>query len=289
VRELPKELTIPSGLVPPAPPDPPATPKDAATVMLVRDTPAGLEVFLQRRVMGMAFAGGMTVFPGGGVDRRDADTSLAWHGPQPDWWASRFSCDDKLARALVCAAVRETFEECGVLLAGPDETSVVADVRPFAEARAQLVNRELSLAGFLAEAGLVLRADLLRPWSDWVTPVEETRRFDARFFLARLPEGQRADGDTSEAQDTRWQRPGDAIDDWKAGRSGLLPPTWTTLAELEECASVTDAMSRERTITKLMPRVVRDGDSLRVVLPGDPRYDEGVPHRDIRPNDRLER
>jgi 8-oxo-dGTP pyrophosphatase MutT (NUDIX family) len=286
VRELPKELTLPSGLVPPEPPDPPVPPKDAATVMLVRDTPSGLEVFLQRRVMGMAFAGGMTVFPGGGVDRRDADTSVAWHGPPPGWWASRFSCEVGLARALVCAAVRETFEESGVLLAGPDEVSVVADVRPFAEARAQLVNRELSLAGFLAEAGLVLRADLLRPWADWVTPVEERRRFDARFFLARLPEGQRADGDTSEAQDARWQRPSEALDDWKAGRSGLLPPTWTTLAELEECATVADAMSRERVITKLMPRVARDGDTLRVVLPGDPRYNESVAHLDPNPEDR---
>jgi 8-oxo-dGTP pyrophosphatase MutT (NUDIX family) len=287
VRELPKELTLPSGLVPPVPPDPPVTPKDSATVMLVRDTEDGLEVFLLRRVTGMAFAGGMTVFPGGGVDRRDADTSLAWHGPSPAWWASRFSSDVGLARALVCAAVRETFEESGVLLAGRDETSVVADVRPFAEARAQLVNRELSLAGFLAEAGLVLRADLLRPWAEWVTPVEESRRFDTRFFLARVPEGQQADGNTTEAQDVRWQRPGDALDDWKAGRSGLLPPTWTTLAELEDCATVTDAMSREREITKLMPRVARDGDTLRIVLPGDPLYDDASTHLDARPDDQL--
>jgi 8-oxo-dGTP pyrophosphatase MutT (NUDIX family) len=289
VRDLPKELTLPSGFVPPERPDPPVTPKEAATVMLVRDTSAGLEVFLQRRVMGMAFAGGMTVFPGGGVDRRDADTSIAWHGPPPDWWADRFSCDAALARALVCAAVRETFEESGVLLAGPDATSVVADARPFADARAMLVDRQLSLAAFLAEAGLVLRADLLRPWSNWVTPEEESRRFDAKFFLARVPEGQHADGDTTEAQDTRWQRPGEALDDWKAGRAGLLPPTWTTLAELEECPTVADAMSRERTITKLMPRVARDGDTLRIVLPGDPLYDDSPAHLDARPTDRLDR
>lgn len=280
MRELPKELTLPSGFVPPEIPDPPATPKDAATVMLVRDADPGLEVFLQRRVMGMAFAGGMTVFPGGGVDRRDADTSLAWHGPAPSWWAARFSCDVGLARALVCAAVRETFEESGVLLAGPSEETVVSDVRPYAEARAGLVNRELSLAGFLAEAGLVLRADLLRPWSNWVTPVEEKRRFDARFFLARVPEGQVPDGDTSEAADTRWGRPTQTLDEWKAGTVGLLPPTWTTLAELEECGSVSDAMSRERTIEKLMPRVARDGDVLRIVLPGDPGYDSAASHLD---------
>jgi 8-oxo-dGTP pyrophosphatase MutT (NUDIX family) len=278
VRELPKELILPEGFVPPEVPDPPATPKDAATVMLVRDADTGLEVFLQRRVTGMPFAGGMTVFPGGGVDRRDADTSLAWHGPSPAWWASRFSCDVGLARALVCAAVRETFEESGVLLAGPSEDTVVSDVRPYAEARAQLVNRELSLAGFLAESGLVLRADLLRPWSNWVTPEEERRRFDARFFLARLPAGQRADGATTEAADTRWERPAETLDGWKAGEVGLLPPTWTTLAELEDCATVEDAMTRERVIEKLMPRVTRDGDVLRIVLPGDPGYDTAASH-----------
>lgn len=280
MRELPKELILPEGFVPPEIPDPPATPKDAATVMLVRDAEPGIEVFLQRRVMGMAFAGGMTVFPGGGVDRRDADTSLAWHGPPPAWWASRFACDVGLARALVCAAVRETFEESGVLLAGPSEDTVVSDVRPFAEARAQLVGRELSLAGFLAEAGLVLRADLLWPWSNWVTPVEETRRFDARFFLARVPSGQVPDGHTSEAAETRWGRPTETLDEWKAGTVGLLPPTWTTLAELEECTSVADAMSRERTIEKLMPRVARDGDVLRIVLPGDPGYETASSHLD---------
>jgi 8-oxo-dGTP pyrophosphatase MutT (NUDIX family) len=278
VREVPKQLVLPEGFVPPEVPDPPVPAKDAATVMLVRDTDAGLEVFLMRRVLGMAFAGGMTVFPGGGVDRRDADTSLAWHGPPPAWWAARFACDVGLARALVCAAVRETFEESGVLLAGPSDDTVVSDARPYAEARAALVNRELSLAGFLADAGLVLRADLLRPWADWVTPEAEKRRFDARFFLAALPSGQRADGATTEAADVRWQRPGDALTEWQAGRVALLPPTWTTLAELEDCATVADAMSRERVIQKLMPKVVRDGKVLRVVLPGDPAYDSAAAH-----------
>lgn len=265
----------------------PVTLRHAATVMLIRDTDAGLEVFLLRRVLGMAFAAGMTVFPGGGVDQRDADTSVAWHGPEPAWWAERFDCEEGLARALVCAAVRETFEESGVLLAGADPDSVVSDVRPYADARPRLVSRELSLAGFLADAGLVLRADLLRPWSNWVTPEEEVKRFDAQFFLAELPSGQRADGDTTEAQEARWQRPADALEDWKHGRSQLVPPTWSTLAELAECTSVADAMSRERQITKIMPKVVRDGDSLRVVLPGHPAYDSAPAHLDARPGDEL--
>jgi 8-oxo-dGTP pyrophosphatase MutT (NUDIX family) len=291
VRDLPKELVLPADFVPPEIPDPPVTPKDSATTMLVRDRDAtasgGLEVFLLRRVVGMAFAGGMTAFPGGGVDRRDADATVAWHGPAPDWWAARFAVPPSLARALVCAAVRETFEESGVLLAGPDADSVVSDARPYAAARQALVDREVSLAGFLADAGLVLRADLLRPWANWVTPVEERRRFDTRFFLAAVPAGQRADGATSEASDAGWYTPTDALDDWKQGRRGLLPPTWTTLAELEECASLADAMARERTITKLIPRVVRDGGVLRVVVDGDPGYERATNNLDADPDDRV--
>ncbi|HWM06440.1 MAG TPA: NUDIX hydrolase, partial [Actinophytocola sp.] len=154
----------------------------------------------------------------------------------------------------------------------------VSDVRPFAEARAQLVSRELSLAGFLAEAGLVLRADLLRPWAHWVTPLEEKRRFDTRFFLATVPGGQRPDGETTEAADAGWRRPTETLDEWKAGEVGLLPPTWTTLAELEDCGSVASAMASERTIAPLMPRVVRDDGALRIVLPGDPAYDTAASH-----------
>ena len=280
---------MPAVLTPEGSDEPPAAPRHAATVMLVRDNPAGIEVFLLRRVLGMAFAGGMTVFPGGGMDQRDADASVAWHGPEPAWWAERFGCAENLARAQVCAAVRETFEESGVLLAGPDPDSVVSDVRPYASARQRLESRELSLAAFLAEAGLVLRADLLRPWANWVTPEAEAKRYDAQFFLAELPRGQRADGDTSEAQDAGWQRPADALEDWKQGRSRLVPPTWATLTELAECASVADAMGRERTITKITPKVVRDDGGLRVVLPGHPAYDSAPAHLDARPGDELRR
>jgi 8-oxo-dGTP pyrophosphatase MutT (NUDIX family) len=289
VRDLPNELVLPKGFVPEHPPDPPVTPRNSATTMLIRDVERGIEVFLLRRVAGMAFAGGMTAFPGGSVDPRDTDTSVAWHGPEPAWWAERFDVEPGLARALVCAAVRETFEESGVLLAGADATSVVSDTRPYADARRGLIDREYSLAQFLAEANLVLRADLLRPWSNWVTPVEEPHRYDTRFFLAAVPPGQRADGATSEAADVAWARPGDALDEWKNGRRGLLPPTWTTLAELEECGSVEEAMSTPRTITKMMPRVVRDGGVLRIVVNGDPDYERGANHLDAGPDDTLGR
>ncbi|GLW95490.1 NUDIX hydrolase [Actinokineospora globicatena] len=264
--ELPEELVLPEGFVPAELPDPPAVPRDAATVMLVRDGAPGLEVFLLRRVLGMAFAGGMTVFPGGGVDKRDADTSIRWHGEPPAWWADRFSCDEALARALVCAAVRETFEESGVLLAGTDGTSVVSDTRPFHAARQDLVDREYSFAEFLAEHGLVLRADLLRPWANWVTPAAEPRRYDTRFFLAAVPPGQTPDGATTEADEATWQTPASALAAWKSGDRLLLPPTWVTLTELDEAATVATAMAAPRTIAKITPKLVHDGTHHRVVL-----------------------
>jgi 8-oxo-dGTP pyrophosphatase MutT (NUDIX family) len=254
-------------MVPDVVPEVPATPRDAATVVLVRDGVNGLEVFLQRRVSGMAFAGGVTVFPGGGVDPRDADASIAWVGPGAAWWASRFACSPELATALVCAAVRETFEESGVLLAGPSADSVVADTAAYARARAALEARELSLAEFLAREGLVLRADLLRPWANWMTPAEEPRRYDTRFFLAVLPSGQRADAVTTEASDGEWQRPSDALADWEADRRVLLPPTWVVLTELAAFAGVADAVSAPREVARIIPKLVRDGDVVRVVLP----------------------
>lgn len=288
MRELPKEMVLPESMVPAEFPDPPVTPKDAATVVLLRDTDSGMKAFLLRRVVGMAFAGGMSVFPGGGVDRRDADTAVAWTGPDAQWWASRFDCPVPLARALVCAAVRETFEESGVLLAGPDAQSVVSDTRPYAAARKSLVDREFSLAQFLADAGLVLRADLLRPWANWITPAEEPRRYDTKFFIAALPAGQRADGSTSEADHAEWRRPADAIDMWKAGERGLLPPTWMTLADLAESTCVADAMTADRTISKIIPKVIRDGRILRPVLPGDPDYNRASVRLDARRDDQLE-
>ncbi|MGW4214977.1 NUDIX hydrolase [Lentzea sp. NPDC004789] len=264
---MPDDLTLPGTLVPTSPPAQPAQPRDAVTVVLLRDGDLGLEAFLLRRVKGMAFAGGMTVFPGGGVDQRDADTSVAWAGPSPQWWGSVFGVDEPTARAFVCAAVRETFEESGVLLAGPDATSVVADTSAYARARRQLVDREISLAQFLAANDLVLRADLLRPWANWVTPYEEPRRYDTRFFVAALPEGQRADGETTEASDASWQRPAEAIQDAEEGRRMLMPPTWRTLNEVGALDTVEKVMAEERSVAKIIPKLIRDGDKIRVVIP----------------------
>ncbi|MDT5135976.1 MAG: hypothetical protein QOD58_238, partial [Mycobacterium sp.] len=159
--------------------------RPAATVMLVRDAPGGLKVFLMRRHSKMEFAPGVMVFPGGGVDDRDRNADIAWAGPPPQWWAQRFGIETDLAIALVCAAARETFEESGVLFAGPADQaisaadSIVGDASVYRDSRQALADHTLSFADFLRRENLVLRSDLLRPWANWVTPeAERTRRYD---------------------------------------------------------------------------------------------------------------
>ncbi|WP_016883119.1 MULTISPECIES: NUDIX hydrolase [unclassified Rhodococcus (in: high G+C Gram-positive bacteria)] len=258
-------------------------PKDASTVILIRDAAAdaaapGIEVFLLRRVKGMAFAGGMTVFPGGGVDPSDADAEVDWAGPSVDWWAARFSTDAARAKALVCAAVRETFEECGVLLAGPSADTVVADTSRYAQSRTQLEKRELSFSDFLKRENLVLRADLLRPWANWITPVGEGRRYDTRFFVAAAPHGQIADGATSEAEEVRWQSPAAALAHWQGGGSILLPPTWSQLTALSAFGSVAEVLAAEPEIPVILPTLITDEEQLRVEFPGQDSYYEAGPH-----------
>ncbi|WP_420873769.1 NUDIX hydrolase [Nocardia huaxiensis] len=251
--------------------------KDASTVMLVRDGVNGPEVFLQRRVSGMAFAAGMTVFPGGGVDLSDASADLDWAGPEPAWWAERFGTDAPRAQALVCAAVRETFEECGVLLAGPTADTVVSDTSVYAEARGQLERRELSFAAFLTRENLVLRADLLRPWANWITPAIEQRRYDTRFFVAVLPEGQLADGATSEADVVTWCTPAEAITRWKDGLDVLLPPTWSQLDALGEFASTADILAATPVIEPIMPVYDKAGGKPTLAFDGADRYFADLP------------
>ncbi len=246
---------------------PPLTPRPAATVMLVRDTPDGVTVFLMRRHSRMEFAAGVMVFPGGGVDDRDRNADVerrgAWAGPPPAWWAQRFGIEPDLAEALVCAAARETFEESGVLFAGPagDPDGIVGDASVYRESRHQLAAGTLSFADFLRRENLELRSDLLRPWANWVTPeAERTRRYDTYFFVGALPEGQRADGENTESDRAGWTTPQAAIDDFAAGRSFLLPPTWTQLDSLVG-RSVADVLAVERQIVTVEPHLEIEGDN----------------------------
>ena len=223
-----------------------AEPRQAATVLLLRDGVAGLEVYLLRRTKGMPFAGGMTAYIGGGVDPRDGDAEIAWAGPPPSDWASAFGCDERTARELVCAAVRETFEEAGVLLAGSaDDGTVVPDVsgEDWEQQRQALMSRELSLAEFLAERGLCVRSDLLRPFAHWITPPVEPRRYDTKFFVAALPVGQEARHVSGEADEVSWLTPAAAIAEAHAGGRPMLPPTLHTLGQLQPFASVDEALA----------------------------------------------
>ncbi len=256
----------------------PAPTRDAATVVLLRDGQDGLEAYLLRRVTSMAFAAGMHVFPGGSVDPRDtALPDARWTGPPAAAWTGILSAEEPLARALVCAAVRETFEESGVLLAGPSTGEVVADTTDatWETDRQGLIERSLSLAGLLERRGLVLRADLLRPWAHWITPEVEPRRYDTRFFLAAVPVGQRPRDVGGEADAVEWLRPQQALDRAAAGEVALLPPTAFTLAELSAYGDVAAALAAAaaRDVRPVLPRVVVSGEEASVLLPGERGYD----------------
>ena len=249
----------------------PSEPRHASTVVLLREAPGGPEAYLLRRVKGMAFAGGMHVFPGGSVDPADAEAHTEWAGPPASQWARWFRADEPLARALVCAAVRETFEECGVLLAGPSEHELLADVSSdeWEAERAALEAREQSLSELLSRRGLVLRSDLLRPFAHWITPEVEPKRFDTRFFLAEMPAGQVCRDVGGEADERLWVRVKDAL----AQGLTLMPPTHTALQDLAPFDDVRSALDAEREVTLVAPRlVVMPDDTVRFVVPGDADY-----------------
>ncbi len=255
---------------------PPATPKRAATVLLLRDTdrdPAGSgpEVYLIRRVASMAFASGMYAFPGGAVDPRDADADLGWIGPSPAEWARRLGLEDEAAaRAMVCAAVRETFEESGVLLAGADAQTVVGDVSgaEWETARQALVDRTLAFSDFLAERELVLRGDLLAGWARWITPEFEPRRYDTCFFLAALPTAQRTRHVGGEADRVLWIRPSAAVARHARGEMAMLPPTAATLAQRSGEPSVAAALrtATTRDLTPITPKLTFTDDGAHLTL-----------------------
>lgn len=225
-----------------------------------------------RRTAAMKFAPGAYVFPGGSVDASDATPEIGWYGPDPAEFGARLGASAELARALVCAAVRETFEESGVLLAGPpDGGDMPTAAGPSWQAdRMALVEGRVTLAALLAKRGLAIRADLLTPWARWITPEGEPRRFDARFFVAALPPRQHPTGHAAEAEHVAWLRPAAAIAAARAGDIALLPPTASTLNDFEAVVAagggVTDLLTERRTIEPVYPRlVVEDGETWLIV------------------------
>lgn len=281
-------------------PSPPVRP--AATVMLLREGPSGLEVFMQRRVASMEFAPRRHVFPGGGVDAGDAAADIPWVGPSAEEWAQVLAVPVDEARALVVAAIRELFEECGVLLAsvpGVPSAGVAGDAEvvgsagvvggagvgrvasldpdaleawrgsEWAAARRAIARRERSFAEFLRSAGLVARTDLLGYYARWVTPEIEPRRYDTHFFTAMMPTGQRADAATSEAQSAGWVVPAAMLAAATTGTALLMPPT---VIALEAVAGATQAAElvgrRERVpLIRTIPARTPTGWVMQAVIP----------------------
>ncbi|MET7567725.1 NUDIX hydrolase [Streptomyces sp. NPDC005492] len=259
----------------------PVAPRRAATVMLLRDTDTGPAVHMLRRRASMAFAGGAYAYPGGGVDPRDDDHQVRWAGPTRAWWANRLGVDETAAQAIVCAAVRETYEEAGVLLAGLTPDSVVGDTTgaDWETDRAALVARDLSFAEFLDRRGLVLRSDLLGAWARWITPEFETRRYDTWFFVAVLPEGQRTRNASTEADRTVWITPGEAAAGYDKGDLTMMPPTIATLRGLIPYESAAEALSSAQTrdLTPVLARARLEADEIVLSWPGHEEFTKHIP------------
>jgi len=204
--------------------DSPPSPRLAATVLLVRDRAHGLEVFMVERHHQIDFATGALVFPGGKVDPADADARLV---PR----CGESLAADHEARALRVAAIRETFEECGVLLA---------------HGLARAPAAEPDFAALIVREELVLACDALLPFAHWITPEVVPKRFDTFFFLAAAPADQRALHDGSESVDSLWIAPAAALAEAEAGRRTIIFPTLLNLAKLAQARDVADAFARAR-------------------------------------------
>ncbi|MFG2773812.1 NUDIX hydrolase [Streptomyces sp. NPDC048350] len=259
----------------------PATPRRAATVMLLRDGTDGPSVHMLRRRASMAFAGGAYAYPGGGVDPRD-EHPVRWAGPSLETWAARLGVTGtEEAQAIVCAAVRETYEEAGVLLAGETADSVVGDTTgdDWEKDREAMVARELSFADFLDRRGLVLRSDLLGAWARWITPEFEPRRYDTWFFVAALPAGQRTRNASTEADRTVWIRPAEAAAGYDRGELTMMPPTISTLRGLTHFGSAAEALAEAagQDLTPVLAQARLEGDELILSWPGHDEFTKHIP------------
>jgi 8-oxo-dGTP pyrophosphatase MutT (NUDIX family) len=215
--------------------------------VLLRDGQFGVEVFLMRRVTQMKFGAGMHVFPGGRLDVRDADSSVPIAGT-PDPRASRG--DAALARELLVCAVRETFEESGVLLASGAEV-----LRAASDAHRVTVETGGSLAALLNDHHVSIPADDIPIWCHWVTPEFQSRRFDTRFYVVGLPDGQEPKDVSGESDGAIWVRPEDGLRQRYSGEMPMMTPTVTTLRELSRFSSVAEvlAAARRRVVQPLLP------------------------------------
>lgn len=260
-------------------------PRDAATVILLRDRTGGsYEVFLMRRHRNQAFMGGAYVFPGGRLDDADANPELAaciggFCAADAKCLLQEADLPESTALGLFVAAIRETFEEAGVLLARDAGGSVVDLSAPetaarFSAYRLELHEERLTLPELVRREALLFAPDLLIPYSHWITPEIESRRFDTRFFLARLPEGQVPAHDRMELTESAWMTPAFAMAEHEVGRIVLMPPTMKTIEELISFSNTAQlfAAARSQRIRTILPEAFRTADGFGIRLPHDSEY-----------------
>jgi 8-oxo-dGTP pyrophosphatase MutT (NUDIX family) len=243
----------------------------ASTVVLLRAA-APFDVFLVRRSDSIAFMGGAHVFPGGRVDPSDQIEDFDAITEGTDRAVVRMAdVPRQLAIAQHVAALRELFEEAGVLLARP--LNAVSIERLQADRR-ELLSGRVSFADIIRREHLHLTFDQLAYFAHWVTPEIETRRFDTRFFIARAPDGQTPIHDEGETIHSEWLEPTAAIAQCQAGHISLPPPTWTTLSMLARFDSI-DAVfdwALRKPIPRVQPRFEKREDKTLLFYPGDPMY-----------------
>ena len=257
---------------------------DAATVIITRETEAGgFEVFLMRRHRKQAFMAGAFVYPGGRLEGADCDPALAAHagGLTPE--AARLNLgepdtDPFTALGLYFAAVRETFEESGVLLAergaGESATGSGGDENLLSGYRREVHQGRLTLLELAQKEDLVYSLGRLRPYAHWITPEIESRRFDTRFFLAALPANQRPVHDSIEMTESLWLTPDQALARNRDGQLLLMPPTLITLQEMARFASAKALVeaAADRDLSPILPQVFKGKGVIGLKLPYDPEY-----------------
>lgn len=257
-----------------------AQPLPAATVVLVRDAARGPEVLLVQRSFRSGFVPGMHVFPGGALEPADDAPAMRERcaGLAPEE-ADRLLGLERGGLAYWVAAIREAFEEAGILLACDARGTLLSlaqqtVARRFRAYRKALEAGEIALEAVLVAEGLRLAADRLVYFGHWITPVGMARRYDTRFFAALAPESQEASHDERETIAHQWVRPADALERYRSGAWAMRTPTVHTLerfAAAPSAAALLESLRVEREVPAILPRIARDG---RRLLPGEPGYEE---------------
>jgi 8-oxo-dGTP pyrophosphatase MutT (NUDIX family) len=249
---------------------PSADPKPSATILLVRDGARGLEVFMVQRHHQIDFATGAMVFPGGKVDAADSDAALAARCDR--------ALDDAL-RPIHVAAIRETFEECGVLLARPAGSRGLVPGARLAEIearhRAALNAGERTLREIVEQEDLTLANDLLVHFAHWITPEFMPKRFDTHFYLVAAPQDQLAVHDGGESVDSVWTRPADAEAERAAGRRTIIFPTLMQVRKLgrSDSGAAAIAAATSAPVVSVLPHVEERGGEKMLVIPAEAGYD----------------